>query len=290
MLWSPYLLPYKNAVTNELFIAASVGMYLHHPNGNETHLRAAVNGYRWLTGSGMRNDAGLYCDGFHMTERRCNRLNRMLYTYNQGILLSGLRGLWEATRDEGYLVDAVQLVDDMRSGSMVWDGVMEERCDPGGYCNQNGQMFKGIYFLHLMELCKGWEKSAPEVLREKCGGEWREWVKRNMEAALRSRNNDGIAGMWWNALTGDELKTMEMDENMVVERLGVEVEGVDGSAKDLVNQCMGNAVECEIAMRPPGEQKWGWGKGDLNDRGRGRTVETHASFIGVILAARELRI
>ena len=31
MVWNPHLAPYKNAITNELFIAASIGMYLYFP-------------------------------------------------------------------------------------------------------------------------------------------------------------------------------------------------------------------------------------------------------------------
>ena len=31
MSWNPYLEPYKNAITNELFISASIGMYLYFP-------------------------------------------------------------------------------------------------------------------------------------------------------------------------------------------------------------------------------------------------------------------
>ncbi|KFY19895.1 hypothetical protein V493_07804, partial [Pseudogymnoascus sp. VKM F-4281 (FW-2241)] len=31
MVWSPYLSPYKNAITNELFITASISMYLNFP-------------------------------------------------------------------------------------------------------------------------------------------------------------------------------------------------------------------------------------------------------------------
>jgi len=36
MIWSPYLLPYKNAITNELYIAASISMYLYFPGDTNT--------------------------------------------------------------------------------------------------------------------------------------------------------------------------------------------------------------------------------------------------------------
>ncbi|KAJ2968973.1 hypothetical protein NUW58_g10099 [Xylaria curta] len=94
MLWNPQLLPYKNAITNELFIAASISMYLYFPgddsqssfsnrcdkfNPNDPdpqtysgsrdprYLKAAVESYRWLRNSNMTNARGLFVDGFHIS-------------------------------------------------------------------------------------------------------------------------------------------------------------------------------------------------------------------------------
>jgi hypothetical protein len=151
MTWNPRFIPYKNAVTNELFISASVSMYLHfpgdsncspfmrgqaaqdpphslnaeaptcsdsHPSTYDKHyLTNAINGYDWLANSGMKNAQGLYTDGFHIKDyaqnhsnTECNERNEMLYTYNQGVVLSGLRGLWEATGNTTYLDDGYTLV------------------------------------------------------------------------------------------------------------------------------------------------------------------------------------
>ncbi|KAL1635277.1 hypothetical protein SLS58_010314 [Diplodia intermedia] len=146
MTWNPRLTPYKNAITNQLWISASIGMYLYFPGddntspfmataqnggGNEDgglptarphdrrYLQAAVDGYEWLRGSNMTNERGLYVDGFHITDwgkngsigtGRCDERNEMTYTYNQGVLLSGLRGLWEGTGERRYLEDGHELV------------------------------------------------------------------------------------------------------------------------------------------------------------------------------------
>jgi len=225
MTWNPRLLPYKNAITNQLFIAASISMYLHFP-GDENcspflsqkdasrrgaeelnegcegarrrydpvYLANAINGYEWLKNSGMLNDQGLYVDGFHIQGYRwnhskttCDERNEMLYTYNQGVILSGLRGLWEATGNITYLEDGHELVRNViratgwtstvfrkkqshgkRSDEGTakgktalpsgWsglgsNGILTELCDPSGRCNQNGQTFKGIFFHHLTTFC-----------------------------------------------------------------------------------------------------------------------------------------
>ncbi|KAF2002152.1 glycoside hydrolase family 76 protein [Amniculicola lignicola CBS 123094] len=161
MTWNPNLLPYKNAITNELFISASINMYLHFPGDKNCspfmsaqdsgphppwkklraqesgdpstcstadgslpeydpiYLANAVNGYNWLKNSGMQNEQGLYVDGFHIRgygrngsigTGKCDERNEMVYTYNQGVILSGLRGLWEATGKIDHLEDGHELV------------------------------------------------------------------------------------------------------------------------------------------------------------------------------------
>ena len=194
MLWSPRGLPYKNAVTNELFVAASVGMYLGWPGDancepflaegegvdggvggdkveegecdipRETFLANALGAYEWLSASGMRNSEGLFTDGFHISgyeqnhsRTACDERSEDVWTYNQGILLSGLRGLWEATGNESYLDDGHALVESViratYGGVLGEGGVLTERCDVAGSCSQDGQTFKGIFFQHLGVFC-----------------------------------------------------------------------------------------------------------------------------------------
>lgn len=227
MTWNPRLEPYKNAITNELFIAASASMYLYFPgdwnhapffNGINTtdseHLvrpsgqdvfkprdpafyYAAVDGYEWLVTSGMMNDRGLYTDGFHIsgykdpksTNKKCDVRNEQVYTYNQGVLLTGQLNLWKITGNYSYVedghrlvqsviaatgwhlrkqrpMDHVPYVDDDLDGSWRWKGqklprwhglgragVIEEACDSKGACSQDAQTFKGIFFHHFTTFC-----------------------------------------------------------------------------------------------------------------------------------------
>lgn len=234
MNWNPRLLPYKNAITNELYITASIGMYLYfpgddncspfmgalerqHPDWNflyskeqdsfsacsdseqepeydPIYLANAVDGYEWLANSGMMNDQGLYTDGFHISgyeqnhsRTECDERNEMVYTYNQGVILSGLRGLWEATGNLTYLSDAHELIGNVIRAtgwnttaitpvsfsedappshtertiaptSDEWaglgaHGILTELCDLTGTCSQDGQTFKGIFFHHLTAFC-----------------------------------------------------------------------------------------------------------------------------------------
>ncbi|KAL2125456.1 hypothetical protein VTJ04DRAFT_1821 [Mycothermus thermophilus] len=228
MFWSPRGLPYKNAVTNELFISSSIAMYLHFPgdpnnepfggrNGADSTSsskpakfdwrphdpifgKAAQNAHAWLTSSNMTNDQGLYTDGFHISgldrgsnNTSCDERNEMVYTYNQGVILSGLLGLYQATNREKYLDEGHQLVenviratgfdlehgkpfeaDNIKPATTETDqavsrlppwrglgraGVLEDACDASGDCSQDSQTFKSIWMHHFAKFC------APDALK-----------------------------------------------------------------------------------------------------------------------------
>ncbi|KAJ8118946.1 hypothetical protein OPT61_g146 [Boeremia exigua] len=389
MTWNPRLLPYKNAITNQLFISASIGMYLHFPgdkncspflsqhdkikdkldrkpsdkllreqeHGDECdesikgdssydpiYLANAVNGYDWLRNSGMMNKQGLYVDGFHIAGYRtnhskteCNERNEMVYTYNQGVLLSGLRGLWEATGKQLYLEDGHELVrsviratgwtdgrpfapaatrpkrpdeipDTQQDILSNWsglgaNGILAEACDPSGTCNQNGQTFKGIFFHHLTAFCTplpsepvrpGRTYAASRetsALHSQSCREYSSWVAHNAKAALRTRNEQGRFGSWWGADSnvGDSLKvkveTNATDYRNKPGRYMAHFEGIIGKSID----------EEDDDERLAGHDMTGDhdddtisdSSRDLNDRGRGRTVETQGSGIAVLRAMLE---
>lgn len=60
MVWGRWA-RYKNAVTTELYIAASIGMY--ESLGDDRMLENASRGWVWLKRSGMLNKEGLFNDG-----------------------------------------------------------------------------------------------------------------------------------------------------------------------------------------------------------------------------------
>ncbi|KAH6639546.1 glycosyl hydrolase-like protein [Boeremia exigua] len=387
MTWNPRLLPYKNAITNQLFISASIGMYLHFPgdtncspflsqydkikdknhrkpndkllhaqeHGDQCdesvkgdssydpiYLANAINGYDWLRNSGMMNEKGLYVDGFHITGYRtnhskteCDERNEMVYTYNQGVVLSGLRGLWEATGKQAYLEDGHELVRNVIRATgwtgrppfaatqpekpdqipesqndvlLNWsglgaNGILAEACDPSGTCNQNGQTFKGIFFHHLTAFCTPLPSvpvrpgrtfaASPETraLHSKSCREYSRWVTHNAVAALRTRNEQGRFGSWWGVdANGNEEMKVKLDVNATdyrnkAERYMAQFEGVvdtpihDGDdGERLAGHDMTGDHDEDI---DPSSSR------DLNDRGRGRTVETQGSGVAVVRAMLE---
>lgn len=143
------------------------------------------------------------------------------------MILSGLRGLWEATGDTTYLTDGYAYVETVinatgwyatsRSEASQWaglgrNGIMEDYCDAPASCSQNNQIFKGIYFHHLDMFCQPLPTSNPLITgltktaslslagehAAKCSS-YTPWIEHNAHAALATRNASDIIGLWWGA-------------------------------------------------------------------------------------------
>ncbi|OKL56503.1 hypothetical protein UA08_08324 [Talaromyces atroroseus] len=380
MVWSPYLLPYKNAITNELFISASIGMYLYFTGDpidapflseqstahDPSYLAAAVRAYQWLKDSNMTGPGGLYADGFHIQgyngigdpgTKKCDVLNTMVYTYNQGVVLSGLRGLWLATGYQSYLQDGHELIERVMFATgwprtihrRHWaglgrGGVLEEACDFYGTCSQNGHTFKGIFFHHLTEFCHILRPEEIRLLtlftepgesmeeRQDVFNKWhllkcrryRDWIAHNAQAALATRDEEGKFGMWWGpvypssdvevavstAATADSEDSSSSSSSPTLPPEAIDYmnygEGGEDSEqlKALLRRSSLNDTNNEhediipTKMGPPllrsdtftttasrrRHQKSRPPVKDVNDRGRGRTVETQSGGLAVLRA------
>jgi hypothetical protein len=346
MLWNPRLLPYKNTITNQLFISASVAMYLSSPGDaidfpfltsdpqtfgsmpgrphDPKYLKAAIDGYHWLKKSNMTNIHGLYVDGYHIKgynmkngsigTGKCDERNEMVYTYNQGVVLSGLRGLWEATGNTSYLEDGYGLIRNVmgstgwswsgESGSPISEstgwaglgqhGVLEELCDRGGSCSQDSQTFKGIFFQHLAQFCEplpreasipGKTYTASKSLKHKHRDFCRtvgQWVRHNAEAALSTKNASGLFGTWW----GYRYAAADCPDSLPPHAVDYRNDATNMSrGKGASSRKPHTMDDSNVYVRTDDENL---ATRDVNDRGRGRTVETQQGGLAVLRASWEL--
>jgi hypothetical protein len=346
MLWNPRLLPYKNTITNQLFISASVAMYLSSPGDaidfpfltsdpqtfgsmpgrphDPKYLKAAIDGYHWLKKSNMTNIHGLYVDGYHIKgynmkngsigTGKCDERNEMVYTYNQGVVLSGLRGLWEATGNTSYLEDGYGLIRNVmgstgwswsgESGSPISEstgwaglgqhGVLEELCDRGGSCSQDSQTFKGIFFQHLAQFCEplpreasipGKTYTASKSLKHKHRDFCRtvgQWVRHNAEAALSTKNASGLFGTWW----GYRYAAADYPDSLPPHAVDYRNDATNMSrGKGASSRKPHTMDDSNVYVRTDDENL---ATRDVNDRGRGRTVETQQGGLAVLRASWEL--
>lgn len=244
----------------------------------------------------------------------------MVYTYNQGVVLTGLRGLWLATGRKAYLEDGHELVErvieatgwnDMES--LTWrglgrGGVLEEYCDSRGDCNQDGETFKGIFFHHLAEFCRvmwrveedflssaararsnsevrqgqgqrhaaGFDQQIWQYHLYRCEA-YRDWVAHNAQAAAMTRDEEGRFGMWWGRAYPDDAENEALEDSMPP---------LPPGALDYYTNDDRHVLSARSGARDSGDdsRRVVSGECDVNDRGRGRTVETQSGGVAVLRA------
>ena len=317
MVWNPRLLPYKNAITNELYVSSSVGMYLYFPGDNTVNppvaahdqkfLNAAVAEYKWLSTANMTNAQGLYVDGFHISgyqspsnigSGKCDQRDESVYTYNQGVLLSGLRGLWEATGTTSYLSDGHTLITNViaatgwpTTSGGPWagigsNGILQESCDATQTCSQDSQTFKGIFFHHLAIFCSPLavgqkeqgsvaHKASPDLAVQNavdCSA-YTDWIRHNAEAAYNTLNSTGDFGMYWGAAAPASGKHGQPFDAADVRNKGVPDDNVWRRPDVAFQQPAAMVGPATVGMAS-----------DPNDNGRGRTVETQQGGLAVMRA------
>jgi hypothetical protein len=147
-LWWSGAHDYKNAIVNELYLVTSANGYLR--NGNQTYLNNAKKTAEWLLKSGMRNSQGLWNDG--LVTSSCRNNGQTTWTYNQGVILSGLGYLGQATGNTTYF-DIAEITLDATIAHLTQNGILKESCDlatpHSNQCDHNQQIFKGIWTKHV---------------------------------------------------------------------------------------------------------------------------------------------
>ena len=136
----------------------------------------------------------------------------MTWTYNQGIVLSGLSGLYKHTEDYGLFEAAQNLIDSvLDSLELVPEdsGILVESCDPTRKCDQDQWMFKGVFFEHLgyfladiTALDRLQLSTKKELLRN-----YSNFVKANANGVWEvARAENGKVGNWWAGPPRDQFK------------------------------------------------------------------------------------
>lgn len=132
-----------NAVANELFFTASAKLANRIPS-NEDYISMALQSYNWFTNSGMINSNNIINDGLNIAVSPCTNNGAEGWTYNQGVILSGLAELTWSTGDAAYN----DLANTLATASMAhyannYQLILHETCEPN--CDSDLSQFKGIY-------------------------------------------------------------------------------------------------------------------------------------------------
>ena len=245
-----------------------------------------------------------------------------------GVILSGLRQLWEATGDSAYLTDGYVLIQTVInatgwnpidvSQAKEWaglgrNGVIEDYCDAAAECSQDSQMFKGIYFHHLDLFCEPLptiepliidltKVASPELAAEhasKCHS-YAPWIEHNAYAAFGTRNVSGIIGGWWGATYSNKTRGSWPDWSAPRPHGSTD----EWNQQWILNEppwschgqhgCHRGGATFRDRRRVRSAMirmlKETKRTRDINDFGLGRTVETQGSGLGVVKAALDFTL
>jgi len=157
---------YINAIPNELFLDCSINLARNtgsnNPIGNYTYSDWTKQEWNWFSNSPMPIPQNIPSNGLLITDglstQDCSKINPTgsYWTYNQGVLLSGLARLSISENNNQYANIANTIATTAMyyfnntnvTGTM---GVLTEvSCGHDGNCNgQDGRQFKGVFIRHL---------------------------------------------------------------------------------------------------------------------------------------------
>ena len=176
---------YKNSITNELLLDVSTKLY--ETTGDSKYLDIAITSWAWFESSGLLD--GLVSDGLKDSPDCGVNLQGCPWTYNQGVLLSGLGRLRKFTGNNTLLVVADNLINVVIGGkNCLTDAehiLKEGNCEDGtsDSCNHDQKIFKGIFARHvgyyLLTLTTDERlerKEQGEFLRNNAASVWRQNV------------------------------------------------------------------------------------------------------------------
>ncbi len=141
---------YKSTISNELTLLLAARLHLANTGmvKGKSCLQWSLDIWNWMNSVDLINEKSLVQDGARGRGGDC-KINPRIWTYNQGVILSGLVYLSEITGDEIYLnyADGIALA---AITNMVSDGgiLCEINCEPDD-CNADAEQFKGIFMRHL---------------------------------------------------------------------------------------------------------------------------------------------
>jgi predicted alpha-1,6-mannanase (GH76 family) len=139
---------YKNAIVNELFLVIAARLHQRTSGDRErrTYLDWAKREWAWFKRSGLINRERLINDGLN---GQCRNNGQTTWTYNQGVILSGLVDLARSTGDKSLLREA-EAIADAAIRKLAPKGILRDACEPN--CGEDGAQFKGIFIRNLAYL------------------------------------------------------------------------------------------------------------------------------------------
>lgn len=172
---------YKNSVSNGCLF--NIGARLARYTRNDSYIFWCERVWDWMYGSGFLTEDTFWLvyDGANI-EDNCSEITRLVWSYNQGLFLSGCAFLYNYTEDPKWLERTENLLVSARTVFFRNDIMFEAACQPGNNCNQDQRSFKAYFsrFLgHVAVMAPSTYDTVMSLLRTsavaaagQCSGSW----------------------------------------------------------------------------------------------------------------------
>lgn len=188
-VWWNHDRQYKNAVTNQLFMAVAARLALNAATVTERRFFEdwAARERAWFDGSGLVGSDGLVSDGL---DAACANNGGTAWTYNQGLFLADAIAWSQLTGDQTIVTNAAKVADATILQLTDHSGVLIEACEQAGQnCGADGPSFKGIFVRYLRRFAEATTKPG-----------YAAFLNKNSNSILaHSSNEHWQFGLGWNA-------------------------------------------------------------------------------------------
>ena len=144
---------YRGSISNGLTL--TLATRLHLAGTKSVNGRSALNWattiWEWMLQSNLLDSNGNIQDGIRSIKGE-ETISKNVWTYNQGVVLTGLINLYKITGSKSYIKNAEAIagatLNHMTNDDLI---LVEPLCEPDD-CNADAKQFKGVFMRHLMYL------------------------------------------------------------------------------------------------------------------------------------------
>lgn len=135
---------YKNSVSNGCLF--NIGARLARYTDNDSYIEWCDRVWEWMYGVGFLTEetAWLVFDGAKV-DGNCTNITRLIWSYNQGLFMSGCAYLFNYTGDPKWLNRTEHLLESATKYFFKDEVMYEYSCQDNDSCNQDQRSFKGYF-------------------------------------------------------------------------------------------------------------------------------------------------